>query len=82
MAVFPSSTEVVVGPGFKASPLLLPGFPENAKSFILSSDFKGRELREIDFEQAGLKIGGYAAYDFFGDGSFYLLGALLLSLVV
>jgi glyoxylase-like metal-dependent hydrolase (beta-lactamase superfamily II) len=36
--------------------------------------FRGRELREIDFDQdIGLKAGQLKAFDFFGDGSFYLL---------
>lgn len=37
--------------------------------------FRGRPLREIDFEGQGstLKIGPFRAFDFFGDGSYYLL---------
>ncbi|OAP56998.1 hypothetical protein AYL99_09110 [Fonsecaea erecta] len=73
MSLFPPSTEVVVGPGFKSSPLLLPGFPDKPDSPVRTSDFHGRELREIDFGTSGLRIGGYGAFDFFGDGSFYLL---------
>jgi hypothetical protein len=79
MALFPASTEIVVGPGFKSAPQLLPGFPEKLDSPVLVSDFKGRELREIDFTGSNLRIGGYRAYDFFGDGSFYLLGTSPLS---
>ncbi|EXJ72049.1 uncharacterized protein A1O5_04552 [Cladophialophora psammophila CBS 110553] len=73
MSLFPPSTELVVGPGFKAAPLLLPGFPEKLDSPVRTSDFKGRELREIDFKSSSLRIGGYGVHDFFGDGSFYLL---------
>ncbi|KAJ9647473.1 hypothetical protein H2204_000102 [Knufia peltigerae] len=73
MSLFPSSTEIVVGPGFKASPVILPGYPEKPDSFLNSSDFAGRHLNEIDFGDAGLRIGGFRAHDFFGDGSFYLL---------
>ena len=76
MSLFPPSTEVVVGPGFKSSPQLLPGFPEKLDSPVLVSDFKGRELREIDFKASAFGMGGYGAHDFFGDGSFYLLGKL------
>ncbi len=76
MSLFPPSTEVVVGPGFKSSPQLLPGFPEKLDSPVLILDFEGRELREIDFTASSLEVGGYGAYDFFGDGSFYLLGKL------
>jgi len=37
--------------------------------------FSGRNLREIDFsqQQPPLKAGALQAFDFFGDGSFYLL---------
>lgn len=34
---------------------------------------RNRELREIDFTQTGLKTGQFRAFDFFGDGSFYLM---------
>lgn len=74
MSLFPSSTEIVVGPGFKASPIILPGYPEKPDSPLNASDFAGRHLNEVDFGKAGLRIGGFGAYDFFGDGSFYLLG--------
>jgi hypothetical protein len=74
MSLFPSSTEIVVGPGFKAAPQLLPGYPAVAESPVRESDFAGRTLREIDFAASSLDIGGYKAHDFFGDGSFYLLG--------
>lgn len=35
--------------------------------------YSGRSLREIDFDCSELRIGGFNAFDFFGDGSFYLL---------
>lgn len=70
MTTFPSSTELVVGPGFKDA--FLPAYPEDQSSDIFTHDFEGRKLREIDFS-AGLKIGRFAAHDYFGDGSFYLL---------
>ncbi|POR32500.1 Uncharacterized protein TPAR_07279 [Tolypocladium paradoxum] len=71
--LFPTSTELVVGPGFKASPVLLPGFPHNPDSPIDAAAIKGRALTEIGFEDSKLDIGGFRAHDFFGDGSFYLL---------
>jgi len=74
MSLFPPSTEIVVGSGFKASPVILPGHPEKSESPLNASDFAGRSLDEIDFKASGLQIGGFAAHDFFGDGSFYLLG--------
>lgn len=71
-STFDSSTALVVGPGFKEA--LLPGYPANDKSPILETDYAGRELREIQFDQEK-KIGRFNAFDYFGDGSFYLLDA-------
>ena len=69
-STFPSSTELVVGPGVKAASW--PGWPTNPEGGVLDSDAAGRNVREINFE-SGLKIGRFDAFDFFGDGSFYLL---------
>lgn len=82
MELFPKSTELVVGPGFKSSPSLLPGFPHNVDSPVAAAAFEERDLVEIGFEDTGLEIGGFRAHDFFGDGSFYLLGMQTLSTVV
>ena len=72
MSTFPPSTKIIVGPGTKE--LLLPGYPAQQDALILESDYEGREIFEIDFEnEGGLSIGGFRAVDFFGDGSFYLL---------
>ncbi|KAI9752908.1 MAG: hypothetical protein M4579_005427 [Chaenotheca gracillima] len=73
-STFPSSTDLIVGPGWKKE--LLPGYPANPDSSVLESDYAGRTLREIDFSEQGkgnFKIGRFNAFDFFGDGSFYLL---------
>lgn len=85
-STFPSSTSLIVGPGFKEA--FTPGYPQNQTSPILESDYAGRELREISFDDdssssgggvggggrgRGLKLGRFRAVDFFGDGSFYLL---------
>jgi glyoxylase-like metal-dependent hydrolase (beta-lactamase superfamily II) len=69
---FPSSTQLVVGPGVKASSW--PGYPSNPDGVVLDSDATGREVREISFE-SDLRIGRFDAFDYFGDGSFYLLDA-------
>ncbi|CAE6422839.1 unnamed protein product [Rhizoctonia solani] len=70
--LFPSTTSLTVGPGFKSA--MLPGYPNNPESPILESSFKDRELVEISFEHTPeLIIGGFRAFDYFGDGSFYLL---------
>ena len=73
MTTFPESTALIVGPGFKEA--LEPFYPTNPGSPLLEADVEGREFREIDIvkEGNGLKIGRCDAFDFFGDGSFYLL---------
>jgi glyoxylase-like metal-dependent hydrolase (beta-lactamase superfamily II) len=69
---FPTSTQLVVGPGFKET--YLPGYPDDPDGKVMSDAFKGRELKEIVFSDDGkLEIAGYPAFDYFGDGSFYLL---------
>jgi len=68
-SLFPSSTSLIVGPGFREA--FLPAYPTNPDSTLLESDFEGRDLREVSFGE--LEIGGFRAHDFFGDGSFYLL---------
>ena len=74
-ATFPHSTELVVGPGFQQAHL--PGYPKNQKTTLLETDVEGRNVREIDFatnaKDSSMKIGRFNAYDYFGDGSFYLL---------
>jgi glyoxylase-like metal-dependent hydrolase (beta-lactamase superfamily II) len=69
-STFPSSTSLIVGPGFKKN--FLPAFPKNQESPLKETDFQDREVREISFP-GDLKIGRFNAFDHFGDGSFYLL---------
>ncbi|KAL9601984.1 MAG: hypothetical protein Q9179_002700 [Wetmoreana sp. 5 TL-2023] len=69
-STFPHSVDLVVGPGFKDA--FTPGYPTNQDSPIHESDYADRKLREISFE-SDLQVGGYKAFDYFGDGSFYLL---------
>lgn len=71
-STFDESTAVVVGPGFKEA--FVPGYPTNPESLVLESDFAGRELREIEFSPDE-KVGRFEAFDYFGDGSFYLLNS-------
>lgn len=69
---FPPSTKIIVGPGFKDE--LLPAYPTNPDSNVREIDFEGRELQELSFtEPQSLQIGPFRAFDYFGDGSFYLL---------
>ncbi|OAA59693.1 hypothetical protein SPI_05891 [Niveomyces insectorum RCEF 264] len=55
---------------------IFPGYPADPQGVVLEADYAGRELRELTdavFEAAPLRIGGFRALDYFGDGSFYLL---------
>ncbi|KAL4803594.1 metallo-beta-lactamase superfamily protein [Aspergillus unguis] len=72
-STFPSSTALIVGPGFKSAKKTFPGYPTNPDARIADDAFHGRELVELDFSAAPLEIGGFPALDYFGDGSFYLL---------
>lgn len=71
-SLFPKSTSLVVGPGFKSNKQTFPGYPQNPDAITCQDAFEGRELVELDFA-SGIDIGGFKAVDFFGDGSFYLL---------
>lgn len=57
----------------------MPGYPTDEDSHVDEREWLGRELCEIDFTATAglqrLKIGGFQAYDFYGDGSFYLLNS-------
>ncbi|KAH8881461.1 hypothetical protein GQ53DRAFT_888157 [Thozetella sp. PMI_491] len=68
---FPTSVEIVVGPGFKE--LFMPGFPTNPDAILADAYFEGREVREVTFADSDVKLGSFPAFDYFGDGSFYLL---------
>ena len=70
-STFPNSTEVVVGPGFGEE--FLPGGQPVPDSPILSKYYENRNLREISNEEFDQKFGTFPAYDYFGDGSFYLI---------
>lgn len=72
-SLFPPSTSLVVGPGFKTNSTTYPGYPENPEAVVLSEAFYGREVVELDFSDASSRVGGYPAIDYFGDGSFLLL---------
>lgn len=72
-SLFPSTTELIVGPGLLASEK--GGYPGNPQSPILEREFLGRKITELDFSASPLKIGGMEALDYFGDGSFYFLSA-------
>ena len=48
----------------------MPGYPANEKSVFWEDDFKGRNVIEAPFD---MKIGRFEAWDYFGDGSIYVL---------
>jgi glyoxylase-like metal-dependent hydrolase (beta-lactamase superfamily II) len=73
VSTFPESTKLIVGPGTKEA--FMPGYPADSGAHTLESDFAGREVIEVDFAKAPLRVGHFEAYDYFGDGSFYLLNA-------
>lgn len=73
-STFPASTSLIVGPGFKDAFIPAQCYPSNPDGMVLESDFAGREVREISFDGSTV-ISGFKAFDFFGDGSFYLLDA-------
>ncbi|KAK3714720.1 hypothetical protein LTR37_007700 [Vermiconidia calcicola] len=72
-STFPWSTDLIVGPGFGEA--FTPAYPTVEESPVDERAWEGRTLREINFdiEGKGLKIGQYKAFDFYGDGSYYLL---------
>jgi hypothetical protein len=74
-SLFPLSTSLIVGPGFKSNPKLYPGFPKNPDAYTLQDAFEGRDLIELDFSASQLRVSGLRAIDWFEDGSFYLLEA-------
>ncbi|KAK6077446.1 metallo-beta-lactamase superfamily protein [Seiridium cupressi] len=73
-STFPSSTDLVVGPGLKDASW--PGWPTVSEAGVRNSDAADRTVREINFDGDGaVTVGRFAGFDYFGDGSFYLLEA-------
>ena len=70
-STFPSRTKLIVGEGFKAN--FMPGYPTDPKAHVQDSDFEGREVVEVDFSNTDVRVGRFRAFDYFGDGSFYIL---------
>jgi hypothetical protein len=75
ITLFPTSTSLVAGPGFKTQPGTYSGQPVGPKVQAQEA-FQGREHIELDFDSRSiLKVAGLRAIDWFNDGSFYLLEA-------
>ncbi|KAF2739156.1 hypothetical protein EJ04DRAFT_484632 [Polyplosphaeria fusca] len=73
-STFPTSTELVVGPGF-----LEDCFPDGLENpepdcGIKKEYYQNRRVREITAEQFTIDM-EFPAFDFFGDGSFYLINS-------
>ncbi|KAI7789074.1 hypothetical protein LA080_005178 [Diaporthe eres] len=75
-SVFPYSTDLVVGPGFKSA--YMPGYPVNPDATVLDSAFQGRSVKEVEFGKYGsdvTNIGGFRAVDFWRDDTWVFMGA-------
>ncbi|KAL3452560.1 metallo-beta-lactamase superfamily protein [Aspergillus insuetus] len=72
-SLFPPSTSLIVGPGFKSNKMTFPGYPKNPDAIVSDDAYQGRDIIELDFSTTPLGIGGFPALDYFGDGSFFLL---------
>lgn len=64
MSKFPPHTKLIVGPGLLQAYL---------HTEIHESEIQGRPIIELSETELDLEIGGYAAHDAFGDGSFYIM---------
>ncbi|KAJ7234631.1 beta-lactamase-like protein [Mycena haematopus] len=68
MSKFPASTELVF-----SKDLSTETHDSNPRSTLIASDLAGRKLVSLEFNKSSSLIGGFNAFDFFGDGSFYIL---------
>ncbi|KIW17975.1 hypothetical protein PV08_05170 [Exophiala spinifera] len=66
----PHGVNLLVGPGFTES--FLPGYPSNPDSVFHESEFIGRQVIEVQFTN-DFTIGSLQAFDYFHDGSMYIL---------
>ncbi|KAK0452797.1 beta-lactamase-like protein [Desarmillaria tabescens] len=70
MSKFPSTTELVIGPGLDTHT-----FPTTPESPLLETDFAGRKVTQLAVKDFALTIGEYEAFDYFSDGSLYILNS-------
>lgn len=70
MKTFPGSVKLIVGPEFKKT--FMPAYPITEGSQLLETDWEGREVVEMEFS-TDLKLGRFKAFDYFGDGSYYII---------
>ena len=72
ISLFPPSTKLVIGPGTRET---YPTCDAKPESDVWPYEYEGRQVHELSSSDLSLSIGGYPAYDYFGDGSFYLLSS-------
>lgn len=53
----------------------MPGWPTVPDADFRETDVAGRKIRGLEAASFNVDIGGLRGYDYFGDGSFYLLNA-------
>ncbi len=53
----------------------MPGWPTNPNAGFHEEEIEGRKVVEISKESFNVDVGGMPGYDYFGDGSFYILDA-------
>ena len=76
LALFPTSTTLVICLGFKSRLVTYPGQSVGPNTETLHEALEGRELIELDFKSAShLKVAGLRAIHRFDDGSFCLFEA-------
>ncbi|KAF7323960.1 Metallo-beta-lactamase superfamily protein [Mycena kentingensis (nom. inval.)] len=68
MTKLPASTNIVIHRDME-----LETWDKKPSSILLPSDIAGHNITRIDFTASPLKLGSFDAFDYFGDGSFYLL---------
>ncbi|KAF8194267.1 beta-lactamase-like protein [Mycena galopus ATCC 62051] len=68
MSTFPNTTGIVIGPATNTSI-----YPADSTASLQASDFAGHNITKVDFASSKLTFAGLTAFDYFGDGSFYLL---------
>ncbi|KAJ7654497.1 beta-lactamase-like protein [Mycena polygramma] len=69
MSKFPDTTELIIGSETDTAT-----YPQSPNANLQDSDLAGRQVTKIDFAAANLTFSDLKAIDYFGDGSFYLLG--------
>ena len=70
---FPQSVKVILGPDLKENNM--PGWPTKPDAEFREEDISGHEVIELSKGDFQINVGGMPGFDYFADGSFYLLDA-------